>query len=156
MEFLCPNHRRQFSDLSSQERRDLWHFWMENAYTSSEQGQWKDVICLSGSAFDLACLDLVDGQTGMHTELTLSAILVSRVLGNQGESAGAQRVIERALESLLDTLNTAPSGDRAALESCVAVLLDASRQTDFFADYLNWPSLPFTERRRAAVYRTLH
>ena len=156
MEFLCPNHRQQFSDLPLEERKDLWLFWMENAHDCSEQGQWRDVISLAGSAFDLACLHGPRDESCMHIELTLSAILVSRALSDRGERAGMDAVILRALESLQHPDHAAPIDGCCDIQDCVSVLIDPSRHADFFADYLNWPSLPFVPPKRATMVRTLH
>lgn len=70
MAFLCPNHRRQFTELVPEERRDLWLFWMENAYACSEDCQWQDVISSAGSAFDLARLDGSQNDFCMHMQIS--------------------------------------------------------------------------------------
>jgi hypothetical protein len=142
MEFLCPNHRRQFESLTIEEQKDLWLLWMGSAHASSEREQWQEAISLSGSAFDLACLDGANGNICMHIEVTLSAILVSQVLRVCGNRTGSEQVVFRALECLADERYTA-SHDGCELRECVSVLLDRSRQADFLADYFNWPSLPF-------------
>lgn len=156
MEFLCPNHRRQFAELDPKERKDLWLFWMENAYACSEQCQWRDALSLAGSAFDLACLRGTSDGTAMHIELTLSAIVVSRVLSEWGDTAAVERVICRALEHLQPGEGQASAEVCCGLGKCAAVLMDASRHADFFADYLNWPSFPFNHGKRVSLYRTLH
>jgi len=143
MEFLCPTHRRHFADLPLDERKELWLFWMENAHACSEHAQWRDVISLSGSAFDLACLHGSRDETCMHVELTLSAILVSRVLLDHGESTAAERVIFRALAHLRENLSAGTSAGCCGLDECITVLVDRSHQVSFFKDYLNWPTLPF-------------
>lgn len=155
MEFLCPNHRQQFADLPLDERRDLWLFWMEYAYAYSQQGQWPAVISLSGSAFDLACLHGNREESCMHIELTLAAILVSRVLSDRGDLAGTERVTERALASLKEAYGSEMLDGCCGLSECVDVLMDSSRQASFFADYLNWPSLPFG-RVFIPISRTMH
>lgn len=156
MEFLCPNHRQQFADLSLEERKDLWVFWMENAYDFSQRGQWRDVISLAGSAFDLACLNGPGDESCMHIELTLSAILVSRALSDQGERAGMDAVILRALEALGRPTHSDPAEGCCDIHECVSVLIDPSRHADFFTDYLNWPFLPGLPPKRATMVRTLH
>ena len=156
MEFLCPNHRQQFADLPLEERKDLWLFWMENAQACSEQGQWQDVISLSGSAFDLACLRGPRDEACMHIELTLSAILVSRALSDRGDRVGMDQVILRALERLQQPDSPASTDGCCDFQECVSVLIDPARQADFFSDYLNWPSIPFAPRNRATMVRTLH
>lgn len=156
MKFLCPNHRLQFAQLSLEERKDLWLFWMENAHACSEQGQWQDVISLSGSAFDLACLHEPRDDAGMHIELTLSAILVCRALSDRGNRAGMDAVVLRALECLEHHEKQASSEGCYDIHECVAVLINPSLQAEFFTDYLNWPSLPFAPRKRVTVVRTLH
>lgn len=144
MEFLCPTHRRQVADLPLKERKDLWLFWMENAHACSELAQWRDVISLSGSAFDLACLQgTSDDGTCMHIELTLSAILVCRVLSDRGDSAAKERILFRALGFLQENLSARVPRECCGLEECLIVLVDPSRQVRFFKDYLNWPTLPF-------------
>ncbi|MEX0603218.1 MAG: hypothetical protein WD623_00015 [Marinobacter sp.] len=140
MDFLCPNHRKQFADLPLRERKDLWLFWMENACACGERG--REAISLAGSAFDLACLDGTRDDSCMHIELTLSAILVSQELRGCGDRAGSEHVVFHALECLADERYTA-ANDFCELNECVSVLLDRSRQADFFTDYLNWPSLSF-------------
>lgn len=156
MEFLCPNHRQQFAELPLEERKDLWLFWMENAQACSEQGQWRDVISLSGSAFDLACLQGPREESCMHIELTLSAILVSRALSDRGDRAGMDAVILRALDCLQQPDYQASAEGCCDVHECVAVLIDPSRHAEFFADYLNWPYLPFVPRKRVTMVRTLH
>ncbi len=155
MEFLCPNHRRHFAELPLEERKDLWLFWMENACTLSERGQWREVISLSGSAFDLACLHGSRGETCMHIELTLSAILVSRVLSGYGDHVGSERVIFRALQRLQAGEPASGSANCCGLSECITVLLDSSCQAAFFEDYLNWPSLPF-DQASASFSKVLH
>lgn len=156
MRFLCPNHRRQFAELPLEERKNLWLFWMENAHARSEQEQWRDVISLSGSAFDLACLHQPQGDAGMHIELTLSAILVSRALYNLGDRASTDAVILRALECLEHSDDQAATENHADIQECIATLIDPSRHADFFTDYLNWSFLPFVSRARGTMTRTLH
>jgi hypothetical protein len=156
MEFLCPNHRQHFADLPLQERKELWLFWMENAYACTEQQKWKDVISLSGSAFDLACLHGTTDGSCMHIELTLAAILVSRVLAERGDRKGPDRVIFRALERLHAVDRPASCDGCCSPEECTRALLDRSSQADFFMDYLNWPALPFGPRTPAVLSRTIH
>lgn len=156
MDFLCPTHRRHFADLPLEERKDLWLFWMENAHTCSEQAQWRDVISLSGSAFDLACLhESGDGGTCMHIELTLSAILVSRMLADRGDSAAAERVIFWALACLQENPSAGMPPECCGLHECISVLVDPSHQVSFFEDYLNWPTLPFGPGK-TSFSRVLH
>jgi hypothetical protein len=155
MDFLCPAHRRQFAELPLEERQDLWLFWMENARAMMENGEWRDVVSLVGSAFDLACLNPRGEQPGMHTELTLSAILLSRVLSDLGEQSGAERVFYRALDSLHaePALMTLPT--RVAVKECVDVLLNTARQSEFFLKHLDWRALPFGQNRACRV-RVVH
>lgn len=157
MNFLCPNHRRQFADLPLEERKDLWLSWMKQACACSEEEQWQRVLSFSGNAFDLACVEGPQGQPGMPIELTLSAILVSRVLYDFSDRAGSERVIHRAIEHLLDTERHASlDGCCEAVEECIAVLMDTSRQAGFFADYLNWSTMAFARRQPAPLQKTLH
>lgn len=156
MEFLCPHHRSQFARLTLDERKDLWSFWMDTAYGSCEQGQWQDVVSLVGSAFDLACLDGPDPTPGLFTELTLSAILVSRVLTDLGDHAATRRVTFRALQRLQSCYAFAPAEAHGELELCVTVLMDTTRQPSFFSDHMNWQTRPFTQPERAWRVRTLH
>lgn len=156
MEFLCPNHRRVFADLPLDEQKELWLFWMENAFARYEKGDWRDVITMSGSAFDLACLSHGHHDQCMHIELTLSAILVFRALWDQGEHYGADQVMARALEQLQpDGLCASNPDGCCGSEECMEVLLDTSMHCDFFADYLNWPITPFAPRATSPV-RVLH
>lgn len=156
MNFLCPNHRQQFADLPLGKRKDLWLSWMKQACACSEESHWQGVLSFSGSAFDLACLHGAREQSGMHIELTLSAILVSRVLFDFADRTGSERVIFRALEHLLDGECDASFAGRQEVKKCVAVLMDTSRQAGFFADYLNWSTLAFARRDRSSLCKTLH
>ncbi|WP_273426300.1 hypothetical protein [Marinobacter sp.] len=156
MNFLCPNHHQQFAGLPLEERKDLWLSWMKQACACSEEGQWQGVLSFSGSAFDLACLHGAHEESRLDIELTLSAILVSRVLFDLADWAGSERVIFRALEHLLDDEHGASFAGREGVEECVAVLMDTSRQSAFFADYLNWSTLAFARRDRVPVHTTLH
>lgn len=92
----------------------------------------------------------------MHIELTLSAILVSRVLYDLADRAGSESIIFRAIEHLLDDERNASFDGCSGVTECVEVLMDTSRQAGFFADYLNWSTLAFARRDRAPMYRTLH
>lgn len=156
MNFLCPNHRQKFRELPQEKRKNLWLAWMEQACACSEKGQWQDVLSLSGSAFDLACVRGSRGESCLHIELTLSAILVSRVLFDLYDRAGSEGVIFRAIEQLLDDKSRAPIGGCCDVEECVSVLVDSSLQAGFFSDNLNWSTSAFARRERAPVRRTLH
>lgn len=156
MRFLCPNHRHQLAELPLEERKKLWLFWMENAHVRSVQEQWQDVISLSGSAFDLACLHAPRDNDGMHIELTLSAILVTRALSNLGHRTSTDAVTLRALECLEHIDHQSSSGQHQDIQECIAALIDPSRHTDFFTDYLNWPPFPFGSGEGATMARTLH
>lgn len=157
MNFLCPSHRRQFADLPLEERKNLWLSWMKQACACSEEDQWQGVLSFSGNAFDLACVQGSQEQSCMHIELTLSAILVSRVLYDFSDRAGSERVIHRAIEHLLDTERHASfDGCCGSVEQCIAVLMDTSRQAGFFADYLNWSTRAFARREPASLQTTLH
>lgn len=156
MNFLCPNYRQKFVDLPQEDRKNLWLSWMEQACACSEKGQWQDVLSLSGSAFDLACVRGPQGESCLHIELTLSAILVSRVLFDLSDHAASEDVIFRAIEHLLDDQSRAPFVGCCDIEECVSVLMDPSLQAGFFSDYLNWSTSAFARRERAAVRRTLH
>ncbi len=156
MEFLCPNHRRVFADLPLDEQKELWLLWMEGAFTRYECGDRQDVISLSGSAFDLACLSHRNHDQCMHIELTLSAILVFRALWDQGDHYGADQVLARALEQLQpDGLYGSDPDGCCGVGECMEVLLDTSMHRDFFADYLNWPTIPFAPQV-AGHTRVLH
>lgn len=156
MEFLCPNHRRQFEDLPLQERKDLWHFWMESAYACMEQCQWQKVVSIAGSAFDLACLRSSRDESCMSIELTLSAILLSRVLSDLGDQAGRKRIVFRALECLRNRGCQASSDGRSGIAECITVIKDDSRQAKFFTEHLNWPPLPSEAPDPGHLHRTLH
>ncbi|MBN7769938.1 hypothetical protein KUV44_14345 [Marinobacter daepoensis] len=147
MKFLCPRHRDLFSSLSLGEKNDLWLLWMEHAITFSEapDPDPDKMIAVTGSAFDLACLARIHHPDSMQVELTLAAILVCRALRDKGESSAADRVLFRALDSLQSTESWggSPSG-QCSTDECLEVLLDTRRQPGFFAEYLNWPSFPFT------------
>lgn len=156
MNFLCPNHRQRFADLPLGERKDLWLAWMKQACSCSEQSHWQGVLSCSGSAFDLACLPGADKGSCMPVELTLSAILVSRVLFDLDDRTGSESVIFRALEHLLDAKPDVSLAAGHELEECVEVLMDKSRQAGFFADYLNWSTLAFARRDRPSLDKTLH
>lgn len=156
MEFLCPNHRRVFADLPLVEQKALWLFWMETARTRYQQGSRREVISLSGCAFDLACLSNSSHDECMHIELTLSAILVFRALSDHGDHYGAEKVLAMALEQLQpERLCGAGSDGCCGAGECIEVLLDTSLHRDFFADYLNWPTIPFTQQA-AALTRVFH
>ncbi|MYL22318.1 hypothetical protein [Vreelandella massiliensis] len=156
MQFLCPMHRQHFARFPLEAKKDLWLRWMENARTHSEQGQWREVIALAGSAFELACLEGAPDEPCLHIELTLSAILLSGVLADHGDSAAVERVIYRALSYLQDDGHHTASQHCCGLGECVSVLIDHSRQAAFFADYLNWPSLPFGDQHRVSLAVTFH
>ncbi|KPQ28949.1 MAG: hypothetical protein HLUCCX14_08660 [Marinobacter excellens HL-55] len=147
MKFLCPRHRRMFASLSLNEQNDLWMFWMEYAFTFSETEQTEKMIVATGSAFDLACLARAEHPEYMHVELTLSAILVCRALRDRGDYTAADYVLFSALESLqsVGPCYTSPSGG-CSTDQCIEVLLDTSRQSGFFAEYLNWPTTPLAPR----------
>lgn len=157
MNFLCPSHRQRFADLPPGERKDLWLSWMKQACACSEESHWQGVLSFAGCAFDLACLQgSNDKESGMGIELTLSAILVSRVLFDFTDRAGSEAVILRALENLLVNQHAVSSADHQETEECISVLMDRSRQPDFFADYLNWSTLAFARRDQSSMCRTLH
>ncbi len=156
MNFLCSNHRRQFADLPLEERKDLWLSWMKEACACSEENQWQGVLSFSGNAFDLACLRGSPGEPCLHIELTLSAILVSRVLYDLDNRKASEGVVFRALEHLLDHQRHACLEADTGVEECVSVLMDTSRQAGFFAAYLNWSASAFARRDQAPIHRTLH
>ncbi|WP_138439683.1 hypothetical protein [Marinobacter alexandrii] len=157
MEFLCPTHRQQFANLSLEERKDLWLFWMENAHACIERGDWRDVISLSGSAMDLACLDGATDESCMHVELTLAAILVSQALSICGDITGKEQVLSRALKVLRTDDSLAISPECCGMDECVLVLSDRTRHAEFFSDHLNWsaPHFPFRQPVVSRV-RVLH
>jgi len=144
MKFLCPRHRSMFASLSLKEQNDLWMFWMESALTYYENQDSDKIIMVTGNAFDLACLARTRNPDCMHVELTLSAILLCNSLRGFGEHCVADNMLHQALESLLATENChiRPSG--CSSDECIEILLDASRQPEFFTQYLNWPAWPFT------------
>lgn len=156
MNFLCPNHRLQFENLSLKDRKDLWLSWMKRACECSEKNQWQGVLSFSGSAFDLACIQGSQEGSLPHVELTLSAILVSRVLYDLANPVDSERIIFRALEHLLDGKHHDAFNECCSVEECVSVLMNSSRQAEFFSDYLNWSTSTFARRDRASVNRTLH
>lgn len=145
MKFLCPRHRALFSSLSLGEKNDLWLLWMEHAITFSEAPDPDKLIAVTGSAFDLACLARTHHPDSMQVELTLAAILVCRALRDKGDNSAADHVLFRAIDSLqsAESCGNSPSGRRST-DECLEVLLDTRRQPGFFAEYLNWPSFPFT------------
>lgn len=155
MDFLCPAHRNQFSELPQEERQDLWLFWMESARSMIENGEWRDVVSLVGSAFDLACLRPQGEQPQMHTELTLSAILVSRLLSDLSERTAAEQVFYRALDHLHSNPTRMTLPQRVGVEKCVEVLLNTAHQSEFFLKHLNWHALPFGQSRSCRV-RVVH
>lgn len=149
MKFLCPRHRQMFASLTLSEQNDLWILWMEYAFTFCETKETEKVIAATGSAFDLACLARADQPDCMHVELTLSAILVCRILRDRGEHAPADYVLFSALESLQsanDWCGSQSSG--CSTGQCIEVLLDTSRQAGFVAEYLNWPGIPLAPQER--------
>jgi len=152
MKFLCPRHRRMFANLSLSEQNDLWMFWMEYAFTYCEAQDTEKMIAATGSAFDLACLARADHPSCMQVELTLSAILVCRALRDRGDHTAADYVLFCALESLqsAEPCYGSPSGC-CSTDECIEVLLDISRQPEFFTEYLNWPSFPPANRANRAV-----
>lgn len=156
MNFLCPSHRQRFADLPPGERRDLWLSWMKQACACSEESHWQGVLSFAGSAFDLACLDDARDHSCMGIELTLSAILVSRVLFDLADRAGSEAVIVRALEHLLAEERDSSFAERREVAECVAALGDTSLQPGFFAEYLNWSTLAFARRDRSSLCKTLH
>lgn len=142
MNFLCPNHRQQFALLPQSERENLWLFWMDSAATTGAQSQAREAILLAGSAFDLACLSVQSHKEVMKTELTLSAILVSRLLMDYGDLLAAEEILSKAVDTLQQTRLTRGEEGRRLLE-CIDVLLDRSKQAEYFANHLNWPKFPF-------------
>ncbi|MBS3804778.1 MAG: hypothetical protein KGY54_09550 [Oleiphilaceae bacterium] len=92
----------------------------------------------------------------MPIELTLSAILVSRVLFDLADRAGSERIIFRAMEHLLDAERSASFDGDCDVEECVEVLMDTSRQAGFFANYLTWSTMAFALKDHAPSYKTLH
>lgn len=143
MEFLCSTHRHRFSAMTLDQQRDLWLVWMECAQIQYRQQQWRAAVSLSGSAFELACLARVGNERCMHIELTLAAIYVTNALAAFGDPAGAEQVIYQALDALIpDELCLAGVEGNCDISECMEVLLDTSRQQDFFEDYLNWPFFP--------------
>ena len=145
MEFICPRHRSMFASLSRKEQNDLWMFWMESAFTFYENRDSDNIIMVTGNAFDLACLVRTRNPDSMHVELTLSAILLCNFLRGFGEHCVADDMLLRALESLraTDPCCIRPGGC-SSNDECIEILLDVSRQHEFFAQYLNWPACPFT------------
>ncbi|MGO1750663.1 MAG: hypothetical protein ACTHZR_10340 [Marinobacter sp.] len=145
MKFLCPHHRSMFANLSLIEQNDLWVYWMENALTLYESRDSEKVIIVAGNAFDLACLVRTRNSDCMHVELTLSAILLCSILRNCGEHSVADDMLLRALESLRATERChVRMSEYCSSNECIDILLDASLQPDFFAQYLNWPTCPVT------------
>jgi len=144
MKFLCPRHRSMFASLSLKEQNDLWMFWMESALTFYENRDSDKIIMVTGNAFDLACLARTRNPDCMHVELTLSAILLCNSLRGFGEHCVADDMLHRALESLLATERCYIRSGGCSSDECIEILLDASRQPEFFAQYLNWPACPFT------------
>ncbi|HLV78089.1 MAG TPA: hypothetical protein VKY53_09225 [Marinobacter sp.] len=155
MNFLCPRHRQMFSNLPLTEQNDLWLLWMEYALTFCEAQDTEKMIAATGSAFDLACLARADHPDCMHVELTLSAIFVCRALGDRGDHHAADYVLFRAIESLqaVRPSGASPSGC-CSTDECITVLLDASRQADFFSEYLNWPEMPVPQPRPQTAMAT--
>ena len=146
MKFLCPRHRQIFSRLSLNEQNELWLFWMEYAFTFCENQDAEKMIAATGSAFDLACLARAEHPDCMHVELTLAAILVCRALRDRGEHNAADYVLFTAVENLqlAEPCVNSASGC-CSTDDCIAVLLDTTRQADFFSEYLNWPVFPVAQ-----------
>ena len=146
MKFICPRHRSMFANLSLKEQNDLWMFWMENAFTFYENRDSEKIIMVTRNAFDLACLARTRNPDCMHVELTLSAILLCNSLRGCGGHRVADDMLLRALESLRATDPChIRSGVCGSSDECIEILLDASGQPEFFAQYLNWPACPFTD-----------
>lgn len=144
MKFLCPRHRRMFNSLSLNEKNDLWLLWMEYAITFSENRDSDKLIAASGSAFDLACLARTQHPDCMQVELTLAAILVCQALRDRGDIRAADQVLFRALDSLQSSGTSPGIAGRCNTNDCLEVLLDTRRHPEFFAEYLNWPTCPFS------------
>ncbi|WP_396622226.1 hypothetical protein [Marinobacter sp. W-8] len=144
MKFLCPRHRRMFASLSLNEKNDLWMLWMEYAFTFSENRDSDKLVAATGSAFDLACLARKHHPDCMQVELTLAAILVCRALRDRGDIGAAEHVLFQALDSLQSSEPCPGITGRCSTDECLEVLLDHRRHSEFFAEYLNWPSFPFT------------
>jgi hypothetical protein len=110
---------------------------------------------MTGNAFDLACLARTRNPDSMHVELTLSAILLCNSLRGFGEHCVADNMLHRALESLLATepCHIRP-GECGSSDECIKILLDASRQPEFFAQYLNWPACSFAYLSRQSATMT--
>ena len=152
MKFICPRHRSMFANLSLKEQNDLWMFWMENAFTFYENRDSEKIIMVTRNAFDLACLARTRNPDCMHVELTLSAILLCNSLRGCGGHRVADDMLLRALESLRATEPCRiRSGGCGSSDECIEILLDASGQPEFFAQYLNWPACPFTDPSRQSA-----
>ncbi|MDN6321030.1 MAG: hypothetical protein L0J77_14835, partial [Marinobacter sp.] len=93
MKFICPRHRSMFANLSLNEQNDLWMFWMESAFTYSENQDSAKIIMVAGNAFDLARMARANYPDCMHVELTLSAILLCSILRNCGEHSVADDML---------------------------------------------------------------
>jgi hypothetical protein len=144
MKFLCPSHRSMFANLSLKEQNDLWMFWMESAFTFYESQNSEKIIMVSRNAFDLVWLARTRNPDCMHVELTLSVILLCSSLRGCGEHCVADDMLLRALESLRAAEPCHSRSGGCGSDECIEILLDASRQPEFFAQYLNWPAWPFT------------
>jgi len=97
VEFICAYHQRRLEALSLSQQQDLWLLWMESALWHYEQLNWRLGVSFAGSAFDLARLAHRRQETAcMPVEMTLAAILLARVLREQGEQNLADGILTQA------------------------------------------------------------
>lgn len=149
MEFICAYHQRQLEALSLSQLQDLWLLWMESALWNYEQGNWCRGASFSGCAFDLARLAHRRHQTlCMPVEMTLAAILLARVLREQGQPSEAEAILDRARELLSRSHRPAQPILSEQVDECLQVLRLPGRQGAFFETYLNWPAI-FNDRALA-------
>lgn len=152
MKFLCSRHRRMVANLSLTEQNDLWMFWMEYAATFSETHETEKMIAATGNAFNLAYLARDSHPDCMHVELTLSAILMCRILRARDDHTNADYVLFSTLESLRSAnLSSSSASDCCSIDQCIEMLLDTSQQARFFAEYLSWPETPWAPQEKQRV-----
>ena len=143
MDFLCPYHRRQLGKLPAAKQQELWLLWMQDALHHYQRREPQDAILLSGCAFELAgASENLDQGSGLHVELTLSAIFAHQLLRRLGNVGHAEQLLKRAGEILhaAEASALVPLSRRGSVTHCRQVLMDSQLQCDFFLGYLNWPT----------------
>jgi len=149
VEFICAYHQRHLEALPLREMQDLWLLWMESALWNYEQGNWCRGASFSGCAFDLARLAHRRQKTlCMPVEMTLAAILLARVLREQGLFNQAKAMLSQARVLLQESHRPSQPMLSGQVDECLQVLQLPARQEAFFETYLNWPAI-FDDRALA-------